>query len=67
MRKNIIIMININNGCSSLQKLNLSNFNFANDADKNNKFFQYSPLKELNLSNFNTTNITNRCSSDVHY
>ena len=44
-------------GCSSLKKLNLSNFNTNNVKDMRDMFYGCSSLKELNLSNFNTNNV----------
>ena len=49
-------------GCSSLNELNLSNFNTNNVTDMYEMFSECSSLKELNLSNFNTNNVT-----DMHY
>ena len=45
-------------GCSSLKKLNISNFNTNNVTDMSGMFSGCSSLKELNLSNFNTNNVT---------
>ena len=45
--------------CSSLKKLNLSNFNNNNVTNMDIMFSGCSSLNELNLSNFNTNNITN--------
>ena len=45
-------------GCSSLKKLNLSNFNTNNVTDMSGIFFECKSLKEINLSNFNTKNVT---------
>ena len=46
--------------CSSLKKLNLSNFNANNVTNMSYMFNKCSSLKELNLSNFNIRNITNK-------
>ena len=46
-------------GCSSLKKLNISNFNTNNVTKMGCMFRGCSSLKELNLSNFNTNNVTN--------
>ena len=57
--------------CSSLKKLNLTNFNTNNVTDMYGMFFGCSLLKELNLTNFNTNNVTNMsrmfngCSDDL--
>ena len=45
--------------CSSLTKLNLSNFNTENVKDMSGMFSGCSSLTELDLSNFNTKNVTN--------
>ena len=45
-------------GCSSLKKLNLSNFYTNNIKNMNYVFYKCSSLKELNLNNFNTNNVT---------
>ena len=45
--------------CSSLKKLNLSNFNTNNVTNMVGMFYGCSSLKVLNLSNFNTNNVTN--------
>ena len=42
--------------CSSLNKLNVSNFNTNNVGNMSYMFYNCSSLKELNLSNFNTSN-----------
>ena len=58
-------------GCSSLNELNLSNFNTNNVTKMYCMFSGCSSLKELNLSNFNTNNVTNmscmfsRCSKQL--
>ena len=39
------------NGCSSLKKLNLNNFNTNNVTDMRGMFSGCSSLKELNLNN----------------
>ena len=41
-------------GCSSLNELNLSNFNINNITNIKGMFSNYPSLKELNLSNLNT-------------
>ena len=46
-------------GCSSLKKLNLNNFNTNNVTSMYRMFFECSSLQELNLNNFNTNNVTN--------
>ena len=46
------------NGCSSLKKLKLSNFNTNNVITMYGMFHGCSSLKELNLSNFNINNVT---------
>ena len=48
-------------GCSSLEELNLSNFNTNNVIDMCDMFCGCSSLKELNLSTFNIKNVTNMC------
>ena len=49
-------------GCSSLEELNVNNFNTNNVTDMNAMFWGCSSLKELNLNNFNTDNVTDmRC------
>ena len=45
-------------GCSSLNELNLNNFNTNNVIDMSCMFFGCSSLNELNLNNFNTNNVT---------
>ena len=45
--------------CSSLEVLNISNFNTENVSDMSNMFYGCSSLKELNLSNFNTKRVIN--------
>ena len=45
-------------GCSSLKKLNLTNFNTNNVTDMSGMFALCSSLKELNLNNFNTNKVT---------
>ena len=47
------------NSCSSLEELNLSNFNTNNVGDMSYMFTSCSSLKELNISNFKTNNKTN--------
>ena len=44
-------------GCSSLKKINLSNFNTSNVTDMSYMFNGCSSLKDLNISNFNTDNV----------
>ena len=57
------------NGCSSLETLDLSNFNTKNVTTMNGMFYGCSSLKNLDLSGFNTKNVTdmstmfNDCSS----
>ena len=46
-------------GCSSLQTLNLSNFNTSLVTDMQQMFYSCSSLLTLNLSNFNTLLSTN--------
>jgi len=45
--------------CSSLSKLDLSNFNARNVTNMSSMFFQCSSLTNIDLSNFNTQNATN--------
>ena len=45
-------------GCSSLEELNLSNFNTNNVIYMNGMFLGCSSLKELNISNFNFDKVT---------
>ena len=45
--------------CSSLTKINLSNFNSDNVIDMAYMFYECSSLTNINLSNFNTNNVTN--------
>ena len=45
--------------CSSLKKINLSNFNANNVTNMSGMFEGCSSLKEINLSNFNTNNVIN--------
>ena len=47
-------------GCFSLKKLNLSNFNTNNVIDMSYMFNGCKSIKEINLSNFNTNNICKR-------
>ena len=42
---------------SSLDELNLSNFNTNKVTIMRNMFYNCSSLKELNISNFNTNNV----------
>ena len=46
-------------GCSSLTKLNISNFTTLNVEYMYNLFYKDSSLKALNISNFNTDHIAN--------
>ena len=46
-------------GCSSLKKLNLANFNTENAINMDEMFFGCPSLVELNLNNFNTINVVN--------
>ena len=56
-------------GCSSLERLNLNNFNTNNVTTMSGMFYGCSSLKELSLDNFNNNNTTdmswmfNGCSS----
>ena len=45
--------------CSSLEELNLSNFNTNNVSNMSYMFWRCKSLKELNLSNFNINDETN--------
>ena len=45
-------------GCSSLERLNLNNFNTNNVTDMSYMFCGCSSLARLNLNNFNTNNVT---------
>ena len=45
-------------GCSSLNNINLSNFNTNNVTLMNGMFYGCSSLNNINLSNFNTNNVT---------
>ena len=45
--------------CSSLQSIDLSNFNTTNVKNMGSMFSHCSSLKSINLSNFNTTNVNN--------
>ena len=49
-------------GCSSLNNLNLSNFNTQNVINMACMFYECSSLNNLNLSNFNTQNVINMSS-----
>ena len=59
--------------CSSLNKLNLSNFNTNNVTNMEYMFNKCSLLKELILSNFNTNNVNNmrfmfsKCSDELKF
>ena len=61
--------INMFSRCSSLQKINLSNFNTNNVTNMSYMFHDCSSLKEINLFNFSTNNVINmsymfsKCSS----
>ena len=46
-------------GCSSLEGLNLNNFNTNNVINMSVIFYGCSSLERLNLDNFNTNNVTN--------
>ena len=46
-------------GCSSLNKLNLNNFDFNNVIHIEGIFSLCKSLKELDLNDFNTNNVTN--------
>ena len=46
------------NKCSSLKKINLSNFNTNNVTNMIGMFYECSSLREINISNFNTNNVT---------
>ena len=46
-------------GCSSLNNINLSNFNTNNVTYMTGMFNGCSSLNNINLSNFNTNNVTN--------
>ena len=55
-------LTNINymfNECSSLTKIDLSNFNTQNVTDMHSMFSGCSSLTNIDLSNFNTQNVTN--------
>ena len=64
-KNNIINTYNITNltgmfyGCSSLDKVNLSNFNTNNVTNMSYLFFGCSSLTNINLSSFNTDKVTN--------
>ena len=45
-------------GCSSLKKIDLSNFNTQNVINMSDMFHGCSSLKNIDLSNFNTQNVT---------
>ena len=57
--------------CSSLKKLNLSNFNTNKVTNMSYMFCDCSSLEELNISNFDTNNVTDmshmldRCSDEL--
>ena len=57
-RKNINITAFMFNGCSSIENINLSNFNTKNAKNMSYMFCDCSSLKSINLSNFNTNNVT---------
>ena len=44
-------------GCSSLEELNLNNFNTINVTNMSYMFNGCYSLKEMNLNNFNTNNV----------
>ena len=44
--------------CSSLSKINLSNFNTENVTNMNHMFSLCKSLTNIDLSNFNTQNVT---------
>ena len=46
-------------GCSSLEEINLSNFNTNKVIEMKYMFSDCSSLKELNLTNFNTHKVSN--------
>ena len=52
--------------CSSLDELNLSNFNTNNVTYMSYMFYNCSSLKELNLSGFNTNNVISKYMKRVH-
>ena len=58
-------------GCSSLNELNLNNFNTNNVTDMAYMFYKCSSLKELNINNFNINNLTfvvmmfSKCSDEL--
>ena len=54
--KNICLMFY---GCSSLTKIDLSNFNTNNVTNMGCMFYGCSSLTNIDLSNFNTNNVTN--------
>ena len=58
-------------GCSSLRKLDLSNFNTNKVTNMSQMFYGCSSLEELNISNFNTNNVNDfykmfdKCSKEL--
>ena len=56
-KKNITKTNYIFSGCSSLIKIDLSNFNTNNVTNMSDMFNGCSSLKNINLSNFNTNNV----------
>ncbi len=52
-------------GCSSLKKINLSNFNTKNVIYMNHMFYGCSSLEELDLRSFNTDKVVNM--NDMFY
>ena len=62
---NVTNMTGMFYGCSSLERLNLNNFDTSNVTNMNGMFEGCSSLKKLNLSSFNTNNVTNM--SDMFY
>ena len=57
--KNVEDMSNMFNECSSLEKLDLNNFNTSKVTNMENMFSNCSSLTNLDLSNFDTSNVTN--------
>ena len=45
-------------GCSSIKKIELSNFDTQNVTYMSEMFYRCSSLKDLNLSNFNTSSVS---------
>ena len=50
-------MYGVFSGCSSLEKLNISNFNTKKVLYVQNMFSELSPLKSLDISRFNSDNL----------